>query len=132
MMQAALLAAEAAMAEAAAQEAGGGGGGEDSDDEQAEMDDMYESNPSLGMDPDQLGFLKALQAAESGDQSGVVDEMHMMGLGNSNDESMQSLLQMLAQQEQENSRPDEHYLTIAQNGEYRYSRETYCLLVPRN
>eukprot|EP00339_Tiarina_fusa_P025426 CAMPEP_0117015574 /NCGR_PEP_ID=MMETSP0472-20121206/12418_1 /TAXON_ID=693140 ORGANISM="Tiarina fusus, Strain LIS" /NCGR_SAMPLE_ID=MMETSP0472 /ASSEMBLY_ACC=CAM_ASM_000603 /LENGTH=1296 /DNA_ID=CAMNT_0004719407 /DNA_START=215 /DNA_END=4105 /DNA_ORIENTATION=- len=103
------------MAEAAAREASGFGSDSERGDQQPEMD-MDASHTSLGMDPEQLGFLKALQAAESGDQSGVVDEMHMMGLGNSNDESMQSLLQMLAQQEQENSRPDEHYLTIAQNG----------------
>ena len=120
-MQAAQLAAQAAMQEAAAREAGDVAAAAVADsnrgNQHAEMD-MDASNSSLGIDAEQLGFLKALQAAEqSGDNAGVIEEMHMMGLaGNASDENMQSLLQMLAQQEQENSRPDEHYLTIAQNG----------------
>ena len=121
MMQAAQLAAQAAMQEAAAREAGDVAAAAVADsnrgNQHAEMD-MDASNSSLGIDAEQLGFLKALQAAEqSGDNAGVMEEMQMMGLaGNASDENMQSLLQMLAQQEQENSRPDEHYLTIAQNG----------------
>jgi hypothetical protein len=81
--------------------------------------DMDASNASLGMDSEQLGFLKALQAAEASGQAHLLDDMNMMGM-NPNDASMQSLLQMLTQQEQENARPDEHYLTIAQNGRNTY------------
>ena len=128
-MQAAQLAAQAAMQEAAARESGGAGGGGDDDGRGAQhpgMDMMDDSSASLGIDAEQLGFLRALQAAESGDQAGMADEMHMMGLsGNASDENMQSLLQMLAQQEQENSRPDEHYLTIAQNGEIQRPKDIY-------
>jgi hypothetical protein len=48
----------------------------------------------------------------------------MMGL-DPNDGEVQSLLQMLAQQEQlqESQRPDEHYLTIAQNGRFLLERK---------
>ena len=126
MMQAAM---QAAMQEAAAREAGGAASApapadHDRGNQHGAMD-MDSSNASLGIDAEQLGFLKALQAAEqSGDQSGYLEEMHMMGLaGNASDENMQSLLHMLAQQEQENSRPDEHYLTIAQNGEYNLEKK---------
>lgn len=77
--------------------------------------DMDSSNPDLGMDPEQLAFLKAMQAAEMGEQANMMHDLGMMGLGTSND-SVQSLLHMLSQQEQENHRPEEHYLTIAQNG----------------
>jgi hypothetical protein len=108
MMHAAQLAAEAAMQEAAAREASGGG-------QQASMDMDASSASSLGMDGEHMGFLKALQAAETGDQAHLLQDINMMGL-NPNDQSVQSLLRMLAQQEQENARPDEHYLTIAQNG----------------
>jgi hypothetical protein len=109
MMQAAQLAAEAAMQEAAAREANSGR-------RQATMD-MDASNASLGMDSEQLAFLEAMQAAEMGDQANLMQDINMMGL-NQNDNSVQSLLHMLTQQEQENARPDEHYLTIAQNGKY--------------
>lgn len=46
----------------------------------------------------------------------LLQEMSMMGIDPNDPESVQSLLHMLAQQDQENARPDEHYLTIAQNG----------------
>lgn len=46
----------------------------------------------------------------------LLQEMSMMGIDPNDPESVQSLLQLLAQQEQENVRPEEHYLTIAQNG----------------
>ena len=46
----------------------------------------------------------------------LLQEMSMMGIDPNDPESVQSLLQLLAQQEQENARPEEHYLTIAQNG----------------
>jgi hypothetical protein len=65
------------------------------------------------MDTEQLVFLQALQAAEVRGQANILQDM--MDL-NQSDSSMQSLLQILAQQEQENARPHEHYLTIAQNG----------------
>ena len=111
-MQAAMQAAQMAD-EAAAREASGVG------HQQAPMD-MDASSSSLAMDAEeQLGFLKALQEAEMGgaDQANILQDISMMGL-NPNDQSVQSLLHMLAQQEQENARPDEHYLTIAQNGGY--------------
>lgn len=110
-MQAAQLAAEAAMQEAAAREGNSGR-------RQATMD-MDASNASLGMDSEQLAFLEAMQAAEMGDQANLMQDINMMGL-NQNDNSVQSLLHMLTQQEQENARPDEHYLTIAQNGKYSW------------
>mmetsp|Transcript_56774 Transcript_56774/g.138154 ORF Transcript_56774/g.138154 Transcript_56774/m.138154 type:complete len:1348 (-) Transcript_56774:93-4136(-) len=46
----------------------------------------------------------------------LLQEMSMMGIDPNDPESVQSLLQLLAQQEQENARPEEHYLTIAKNG----------------
>lgn len=46
----------------------------------------------------------------------LLQEIQMMGIDPNDPDSVQSLLQMLAQQEQENARPEEHYLTIAQNG----------------
>lgn len=75
----------------------------------------------------QLNLLRALQAAEMGEQAGgsaaaggipphILQEMSMLGMDPNDPESMQALLQMMAQQEQESSRPEEHYLTIAQNG----------------
>ena len=120
MMQAAQLAAEAAMQEAAAREA---------HEQQAPMD-MDSSSGSLGMDSEQLGFLQALQAAEAGDQAHLLHDLNMMGMG-ANESSMQSLLQMLAQQEQENSRPDEHYLTIAQNGEHLHDSCIHWTVCPK-
>jgi hypothetical protein len=91
--------------------------------------DMESSNASLSMDTtaediqleQQLGLLRALQAAEMGEHGGglpphILHEMNMLGMDPNDAESMQALFQMMAQQEQENARPDEHYLTIAQNG----------------
>jgi hypothetical protein len=127
MMQAAQLAAEAAMAEAAREARGGGGDSsrieipqqEQHESRHSSSMDMDSSDQHLGMDPEQLAFLKAMQAAEMGDQANMMQDLGMMGLGNSANDSVQSLLQMLAQQEQENHRPEEHYLTIAQNGKRR-------------
>lgn len=147
MMQAAQLAAEAAMQEAAARDAaaaaaaasGNSGNGDVAGSggmnrvafQAAEqyMMDLEASNASLTMDTtddnlqleQQLGLLRALQAAEMGDQGGgvpphILHEMNMLGMDPNDAESMQALFQMMAQQEQENARPDEHYLTIAQNG----------------
>jgi hypothetical protein len=147
MMQAAQLAAEAAMQEAAARDAAaaaaaasgntgnrvdvaGSGGMNRAAFQAAEqhMMDLEASNASLTMDDDnnlqleqQLGLLRALQAAEMGDHGGgvpphILHEMNMLGMDPNDAESMQALFQMMAQQEQENARPDEHYLTIAQNG----------------
>jgi hypothetical protein len=113
MMQAAQMAAAAAMAEAVAREAEANSGGEIS----REMD-MDASNSM--MDGDQLAFLHALQGSDMGDsQAQIMGDINMMGL-DPNDGEVQSLLQMLSQQqqEQENQRPDEHYLTIAQNGRF--------------
>lgn len=75
------------------------------------MDNMDESVGSLSMESEQLSLLRALNA-QLGDHRTLQDTINMMGL-NPNDAL---LLQMLAQQEQEITRPDEHYLTIAQNG----------------
>ncbi|KAL3917672.1 MAG: hypothetical protein SGILL_004602 [Bacillariaceae sp.] len=79
--------------------------GVDDDDAQAEQ---------------QLNLLRALQAAEMGEQNGipphVLQEMIQLGMDPNDPESIQAILQMMAQQEQENARPEEHYLTIAQNG----------------
>ena len=114
MMQAAQMAAAAAMAEAVARESqANNGGGERS----REMD-MDTSNSMI--DSDQLAFLHALQGSDMGDsQSNLMEDINMMGL-DPNDGEVKSLLQMLSQQqqEQENRRPDEHYLTIAQNGRF--------------
>jgi hypothetical protein len=120
MMQAAQMAAAAAMAEAVARETeANSGGGEIS----RAMDmDASASNPM--MDGDQLAFLHALQGSDMGDQSHLLGDINMMGL-DPNDGGVQSLLQMLSQQqqEQENQRPDEHYLTIAQNGRFLLERK---------
>jgi hypothetical protein len=112
MMQAAQMAAAAAMAEAVARETGANSGG----GERSREMDMDASNSM--MDGDQLAFLHALQGSDMGDsQAQIMGDINMMGL-DPNDGEVQSLLQMLSQQqqEQENRRPDEHYLTIAQNG----------------
>jgi hypothetical protein len=82
------------------------------------MDNMEESIASLSMDSEQLGLLRALQAAEMGDHSTLQESFNMMGMDPNDASSMQSLLHLLAQQEQDISRPDEHYLTIAQNGKF--------------
>jgi hypothetical protein len=149
MMHAAQLAAEAAMQEAAARDAAAARGntsgnspsssiGNDAMARAAQlaaeqyMMDMESSNASLSMDmggisghdaqlEQQMGLLRALQAAEIGDHHGgvpahILQEMNMMGMDPNDAESMQALLHMMAQQEQEHARPEEHYLTIAQNG----------------
>ena len=119
MMQAAQMAAAAAMAEAVARETeANSGGGEIS----REMD-MDASNSM--MDSEQLAFLQALQGTNMRDsQAHLMEDINMMGL-DPNDGEVQSLLQMLSQQqqEQENRRPDEHYLTIAQNGRFLLERK---------
>ena len=84
--------------------------------------DMDASNPNLNMDAEQIAFLQAMQAAEMGDQANMMNDIGMMGLAGGNEDNVQSLLHMLAQQEQENQRPDEHYLTIAQNGKTNVAR----------
>ena len=107
-MQAAQQAAEEALAEAAARDANGGG--------QQEPTDMDASSSSLGIDGEEMRLLRALHAAGvSWEEANIHQNINMLGL-NSNDQSMQALLQMLVQQEQENARPEEHHLTIAQNG----------------
>ncbi len=117
MMQAAQLAAEAAMQEAAREASSGRSHAQERHMHQDSLMDMDASNPNLGMDPDQIAFLKAMQAAEMGDQASTMHELGMLGLGGAAaNDSVQSLLQMLRQQEQESHRPEEHYLTIAQNG----------------
>jgi hypothetical protein len=119
MMKAAQLAAEAAMAEAAREENASRHsqlhGAHDSD-----MDLQY-SDEDVGMNPEQIAFLRAMQAAEMGDQASMLRDLGMMGMGNNANDSVQSLLQMLAQQDQELRRPEEHYLTIAQNGKLCYT-----------
>jgi hypothetical protein len=119
MMQAAQMAAAAAMAEAVARETEANHrGGEIS----GEMD-MDASNSMMDGDQ-QLAFLQALQGSDMGDQANILGDINMMGL-DPNDGEVQSLLQMLAQQEQlqESQRPDEHYLTIAQNGRFLLERK---------
>jgi hypothetical protein len=75
----------------------------------------------------QLNLLRALQVAEMGEYGGgggggtcipphVLQEMSLLGMDPNDAESIQALLQIMAQQEQEITRPEEHYLTIAQNG----------------
>ena len=109
MMRAAQLAAEAAMKEASARDA-------NNNNNIAPVGYPMDLEASSSFkDVDQLGFLNALRAAEIGDQAALLQDINLMGL-NPNDDSMQSLLQILAQQDRENARPDEHYLTIAQNG----------------
>lgn len=67
---------------------------------------------SLPMDDEQMGLLRALQAADIS----IHDSINMMGLDPNDASSIQALLQVLAQREEEILRPGEHYLTIAQNG----------------
>lgn len=98
------------------------------------MMDLEATQASLTLDTgedthseQQLNLLRALQAAEMGEQAGggaaaggipphILQEMSLLGMDPNDPESLQVLLQMMAQQEQESSRPEEHYLTIAQNG----------------
>lgn len=146
MMEAAMQAAEAAMQEAAAREMqqrqANGGGDSSSMSRMAQkvaeqhMMDLEASQASLAMDSgenaqvqQQLNLLRALQAAERGDHGGggsgsgaggipphIIQEMSMFGVDPNDPESMQAILHMMAQQELEHARPEEHYLTIAQNG----------------
>lgn len=115
------------MQEAARAASAGGGGGDSRSPERPVRQEQHHarhsssmetdaSDAGLDMDPEQLAFLKAMQAAEMGDRASMMHDLGMMGIGNSANDSMQSLLHMLAQQEQEMHRPEEHYLTIAQNG----------------
>jgi hypothetical protein len=115
MMEAARMAAEAAVREATARDADTEAAGQLM--QPMDMDPSSESEMMMGMDgADQFGLLSALQAAELGDQADIFHDINMMGL-NPHGGDVESLLQMLQkQQEQENARPDEHYLTIAQNG----------------
>ena len=106
MMHAAQMAAEAAMKEAEARERPVQRG-EPRSHNLIDVENM--------MDAEQLGFMNSLQSSDL-DQAQLLQEINMMGL-DPNDGNVQSLLQMLSQQqEQENMRPEEHYLTIAQNG----------------
>ncbi|CAJ1942310.1 unnamed protein product [Cylindrotheca closterium] len=122
MMQAAL---EAAMEEAAARESGVAGGQQyHEDEEQSQQSQQSEessqhiehsssSQQHHDLDAEQLVFLRALQDAEEGEQAELLQRMIELG---QDDPSVQALLQLLAQEERENARPEEHYLTIAQNG----------------
>ncbi|KAL3937504.1 MAG: hypothetical protein SGBAC_007416, partial [Bacillariaceae sp.] len=116
MMQAAL---EAAIEEAAARESGEAGVQhyhEEDDEEEEEYSEHVErqsSHQQHDLDAEQLVFLQALQEAEEGEQAELLQRMIELG---QDDPSVQALLQLLAQEERENARPEEHYLTIAQNG----------------
>lgn len=115
-MQAAM---EAAMEEAAARESGEAGVQqyhEEDDEEEEEYSEHIEhqsSHQQHDLDAEQLVFLQALQEAEEGEQAELLQRMIELG---QDDPSVQALLQLLAQEERENARPEEHYLTIAQNG----------------
>lgn len=115
MMKAAQLAAEAAMAEAAREESASRSSSRHSHLHDSDMDLQY-GDEDVGMNPEQIAFLRAMQAAEMNDQASMLRDLGMLGIGNNANDSVQSLLQMLAQQDQELRRPEEHYLTIAQNG----------------
>ena len=115
MMKAAQLAAEAAMAEAAREETASRSSSRHSHLHDSDMDLQY-GDEDVGMNPEQIAFLRAMQAAEMNDQASMLRDLGMLGIGNNANDSVQSLLQMLAQQDQELRRPEEHYLTIAQNG----------------
>jgi hypothetical protein len=144
MMEAAMQAAEAAMQEAAARDiqqrqangiADNGSSAMGRMAQQAaeqHLMDLEASQATLPMDTvgefahvqQQLHLLQALQVAEMGEYGGggsgmpphVVQEMNLLGIDINDAESVQALLQIMAQQEQESTRPKEHYLTIAQNG----------------
>lgn len=124
-MQAAQMAAEAAMQEAAREATSGSRSSSrhsqlhesQQSRHDSEMDLQYDDDEEVdGLNPEQIAFLKAMQAAEMGDQANLLHDLGVMGIGNHSSDSVQSLLQMLAQHDNENRRPDEHYLTIAQNG----------------
>lgn len=140
-MAAAQAAAEAAMQEALAQEASShcqameGSNVVDMqlNDEMQLLQAMQAAGMGGQMDMHQMasemeGQLDMVQdESEVGGQMDMLQELLAQGAASGADEStMQSLLQMLAQQEQEEqlaaaeaeiqSRPDEHYITIAQNG----------------
>jgi len=131
MMQAAQLAAEAAMQEAAREESASRSSSRQPHNmmeethhhhhhhlprhHHSEMDLQYDDEDS-GMNPEQIAFLRAVQAAEMGGQASLLRDLGIMGLGNGANDNVHSLLQMMAQHDQETRRPEEHYLTIAQNG----------------
>jgi hypothetical protein len=144
MMEAAMQAAEAAMQEAAARDmqqrqansvatsSGSVMGIIAQQGAEQHLMDLEASQATLSVDTmgedvhaqQQLNLLRALQVAEMGDCYGggggklshVLQEMSLLGMDPNDAESIQTLLQIVAQQEQEHSRPEEHYLTIAQNG----------------
>jgi hypothetical protein len=120
MMQAAQLAAEAAMAEAAREASASRSSSRHSQLEDASNSeiDMHYNDEEPEMNPEQIAFLKAMQAADIGDHASMLHDLGMMGIGSSAHDSVKSLLKMLAQQDQEHRRPEEHYLTIAQNGKW--------------
>ena len=114
IMEAALQAAQAAMAEAEAS-ATYQQGRHPHDESMADLQDSDPNNMDMDMDASQMALYEAMQSANMGDGH-LMEDIDMMGLDPS--ESMQ-LMQMLRQQQEEASRPDEHYLTIAaQNGTF--------------
>ena len=136
MMQAAM---EAAMAEAAARDSSSNNlrevdqhhhqqqqqyAQQIQEEEEESQPGLMDVSSSYSMDAEQLMFLQALQQAEAGDQADILQEMMRL---NQSDASMESLLQILAQQQEaENARPSEHYLTIAQNGNYMCTGALIC------
>eukprot|EP00526_Cylindrotheca_closterium_P003653 CAMPEP_0113620866 /NCGR_PEP_ID=MMETSP0017_2-20120614/10643_1 /TAXON_ID=2856 /ORGANISM="Cylindrotheca closterium" /LENGTH=1261 /DNA_ID=CAMNT_0000530559 /DNA_START=208 /DNA_END=3993 /DNA_ORIENTATION=+ /assembly_acc=CAM_ASM_000147 len=101
------------MEEAAARESGDAGVQQYHEDEQSQQTEQPSSQQQPDLDAEQLVFLRALQEAEEGEQAELLQRMIELG---QDDPSVQALLQLLAQEERENARPEEHYLTIAQNG----------------
>ena len=87
------------------------------------------------MDEDDLRIIQALESMGGQLDMELLEEI-LSGRAGASPEVQQAILQMLAQQEQEqqmeqqlaqqamNSRPDEHYLTIAQNG-------TFCRMIQK-
>lgn len=110
------------MEEAAARESGEAGHQQYDDDEQSQQMEHPSSQHHHDLDAEQLVFLRALQEAEEGEQAELLQRMIELG---QDDPSVQALLQLLAQEERENSRPEEHYLTIAQNGMLLIAGESF-------
>jgi len=99
------------MQEANNEDGGGGGGGFDDSDAAAMMMMRVDD------EEEHMALLNALQTAGGfQDLSSLLEKMSMMGIDHNDTESLRTLLHALIEQEQERMRPEEHYLTIAQNG----------------
>ena len=140
-MAAARAAAEAAMYETASQEMAG----HHHQHQQQQQQQQFQQHPhpfdmETYAEQQERGYLETLQQQRNSDQLGVQQAnllQDFLGSSSAKDQSTNELLHLLAQQQgqqgQQNSmeayhepddsinlRPEEHYMTIAQDGKFKY------------